>query len=588
MPNRRLIDPLVSLAFSIYTNKGIYALLLGSGLSNAAGIPTGWEIVSDLIRRIAKLENEDAAPDPIAWFTKKYSREPNYSELLDSLTRSPTERRQLISNYIEPTKETEGLRTPTPAHRAIAQLVAAGYIKVIITTNFDRLIEQALSECGIIPTVISSLDGLMGAVPLQHSACTVIKLHGDYLDTRIKNSSGELAGYDPAMDKLLDRIFDEFGLLVAGWSAEWDIALRAAIERCPNHRFGVYWAVRGEPSDEAQRLINHRKADLISIKHADQFFVDLREKVLSLEQINTQHPLSQKLAIATVKRYLVDNRFQITLADLVSAETERVVTAILSDEFSIAGPSYTKTDFLLRIDQFNSLCSVLYGILMTGCRWDSGTYNDYWLQSLCRLANVSTAGSGLVGWIKLRHYPALVALYVMGLTWIHRRKYSLIDLMLTKTTIKNSRMEETPIVLSLTWWSPFEGNGAQWLHKDNRYTPINDHLFSILRPLFMEMIPDETDFEETFDRFEYFQALLYVHAAENSNRTYHSPPPTGRFWWRNRDWDNARTVMKDVEAEVQKHGVNWPPLKEGLFDGTTENFNTAKKHVDLVLSKYQG
>jgi hypothetical protein len=47
------IDPLTQLAFSVYENKGVFALLLGSGLSRAASIPTGWEITLDLIRRVA-------------------------------------------------------------------------------------------------------------------------------------------------------------------------------------------------------------------------------------------------------------------------------------------------------------------------------------------------------------------------------------------------------------------------------------------------------------------------------------------------------------------------------------------------------
>src|SRR5437879_2506745 len=55
----RMIDPLVSLAFSVHSSKGAYALLLGSGVSRAAGIPTGWEVVLDLIRKVAKLEGED-------------------------------------------------------------------------------------------------------------------------------------------------------------------------------------------------------------------------------------------------------------------------------------------------------------------------------------------------------------------------------------------------------------------------------------------------------------------------------------------------------------------------------------------------
>jgi hypothetical protein len=40
----RMVDPLTSLAFSVGSGKDMYALLLGSGVSTVAGIPTGWDI----------------------------------------------------------------------------------------------------------------------------------------------------------------------------------------------------------------------------------------------------------------------------------------------------------------------------------------------------------------------------------------------------------------------------------------------------------------------------------------------------------------------------------------------------------------
>ena len=53
-----MIDPLVTLSFTIHTNPGLYALLLGSGISRPASIPTGWEIVLDLIEKLAVIEEE--------------------------------------------------------------------------------------------------------------------------------------------------------------------------------------------------------------------------------------------------------------------------------------------------------------------------------------------------------------------------------------------------------------------------------------------------------------------------------------------------------------------------------------------------
>ena len=73
---------------------------------------------------------------------------------------------------------------------------------------------------------------MTGALPLIHTKCCVFKVHGDYLDTRIRNSPAELQRYPQEFNQLLDRIFDEFGLIVCGWSAEWDSGLRDAILRC--------------------------------------------------------------------------------------------------------------------------------------------------------------------------------------------------------------------------------------------------------------------------------------------------------------------------------------------------------------------
>ena len=35
------------MAFNLHNSPGVYALLLGSGISRDAGVPTGWEIVKD-------------------------------------------------------------------------------------------------------------------------------------------------------------------------------------------------------------------------------------------------------------------------------------------------------------------------------------------------------------------------------------------------------------------------------------------------------------------------------------------------------------------------------------------------------------
>ena len=120
---------------------------------------------------------EVCEPDPEQWFLEKYGQAPDYSQLLDQLTRTPTERQQLLRPYIEANEQEreEGKKQSTAAHRAIAQMAAQGFVKVIVTTNFDRLIESALVEAGVVPTVISSEDQARGRAPAHSYAVLCVQ-----------------------------------------------------------------------------------------------------------------------------------------------------------------------------------------------------------------------------------------------------------------------------------------------------------------------------------------------------------------------------------------------------------------------------
>src|SRR5258707_5163375 len=98
-------DPLTQLSFAVYENKGVFAVLLGSGLSRAAEIPTGWEITLDLIRRVGLAQGAEPQTDWAAWYRTQTGEEPNYSILLEELASSPEERRSILHSYIEPTEE---------------------------------------------------------------------------------------------------------------------------------------------------------------------------------------------------------------------------------------------------------------------------------------------------------------------------------------------------------------------------------------------------------------------------------------------------------------------------------------------------
>ncbi len=279
-------EPLLKIALAVYSNPGVYALLLGSGVSKPAQIPLGGEIVLDLIQKVAKMLGEEPAPDPVTWYQNQFGDSPSYPTLMDKLARTPAERMALLRSYFEPTEDERerGIKIPTEAHRAIARLVKLNYIRMILTSNFDRLAEIAIQDEGIVPDVISSEDDLRGAMPYIHSKCYLVKLHGDYRDTRLRNTPAELAEYPQAINHLLDRILDEFGLIIVGWSGEGDAALKEAILRNPNRRFSTFWLSVGGLTDGARQIVQARGADVVPIQSADQFFTELLKKVELLRE----------------------------------------------------------------------------------------------------------------------------------------------------------------------------------------------------------------------------------------------------------------------------------------------------------------
>jgi SIR2-like domain len=407
-----MIDPMTTLAFSVYSSKGVYALLLGSGVSRSSGILTGWDIVQDLIRKVAAVEEEDCGENPAGWYETTYGKEPEYSDLLKTLAKTSAERGWLLRSYFEPSEKEreEGKKVPTAAHMSIARLVLGGYIRVIVTTNFDRLLEQAFEAEGVVPTVISSSDAVQGAAALVHAGCSVIKVHGDYLDTRLKNTREELAEYQAPMNRLLDQIFDEYGLIVCGWSADWDTALRAAIERCPNRRFTTFWSAYGEVKGAALGICQRQQAEVIAGKDADTFFGQLAEKVASVAEISAQHPVATPVAVATLKRYLVEDRYRIQLADFVLDEVRSAVSAISPHPGHLYKPGYddATVGFVMGCDvQFDRLLR----LLITGSFWGTRSQGKLWPQAVEHVARSVIPGSERPSKSGVAVYPALVAVH---------------------------------------------------------------------------------------------------------------------------------------------------------------------------------
>lgn len=543
-----MIDPFLNLAFSVFSSRGVYALLVGSGLSRASGVPTGWEILEDLIRKVAHLEGETPT-DLASWYRARHDAEPDYSQILAQLAASPAERLKLLQGYFEPTEDErrEGRKLPTAAHRAIAELVAKGYIRVIVTTNFDRLLEQALTDIGVQPSVIANADAATGAIPLVHSNCTLIKVHGDYLDPRFRNTEEELKSYEPAIDRLLDQVFDEYGLIVCGWSAEWDDALRAAIERCPSRRFTTFWTSRGKTSQRADRLIEHRGAVRLSIGSADAFFSDVKDRVLALETFGANDPLSPKVAVARVKRYLSDPQYAIALHDLVMTEVAAARERTSNAHFSAHNENPTSETTLARMKRYESALDLLLPELACMAYWADPKQNEVVVQAFRSVAEESDVSEGgMTVWISLRRYPSLLLLYGIGMAAIAHRNYSLLKSILDLKILKKNHAGEKRVGVLLHDQAVMQHDHQPLLLARKEHTPLSNYLFDHLKEPMRSYLPSDKEYERAFVWFEYLRGLASLdaqlsaeevqsYADDKDSDSFGYWIPVNRFGWINPD-----------------------------------------------------
>ncbi|WP_161625055.1 SIR2 family protein [Paramagnetospirillum caucaseum] len=526
---------------------------------------------------MAALAGGECEPSPQEWYCGAYGKDPDYSELLDALAKTPAERQQLLRTYWEPTDEEreEGAKAPTPAHRAIASMVSQGFIKVIITTNFDRLMETALSDIGVVPTVLSTPDQVHGTLPLIHTKCCVFKVHGDYLDTRIKNTPSELETYPHEFDAVLDRIFDDFGLIVCGWSADWDEALRKTLIRCPSRRFAMYWAARGEPSESARKLIDHRSAHVIPIRDADTFLTTLQAQVESLEQFARPHPLSTEAAVASLKRYLSEPKYRIQLFDLIDSEVGRIIDVIRGQRFPIqGGDNPDGKTFTARVRAYEAACGTLLAMGVVGGYWADATNSHIWKKALAALGNRTTE-AGYIAWIDLQRYPATLLTYSLGIGAVEGGNLEFLGELFGETISRESGKDHS-VAEKLPPFCLFQ-QGGQYPRllegMDRRHAPMNDWLQAVLRPIAGRIISDDQHFLISFDKLEMLLALSNGWHSGREGGRYWVPP--GAYGYRH---ENCARIVKEFEDSIVSFGDQSPLVRGRIFGASADE---CSRHLEM-------
>lgn len=565
-------DPRISLATSVHAAPGTYALLLGAGVSISAGIKTGWGIVQDLVGRAATAQQPadpdagaKAAEDPEAWWARHGDGEElGYSGLLDQVAPAPGARQAVLRSYFEPKPDEAGevaALTPGAAHRAIAQLVLRKSVRVILTTNFDRLTERALEEVGISPEIIHDPAQFDSATPLAHTRVTVIKLHGDWTDLHLRNTIDELATYPQAQQEFLERVLDEYGLIVCGWSADWDKALVGALKRTRSRRYPLFWSHLGPLGKNARDLIAKHTATTIAGVSADAFFEDLASRLQALDRM-TEPPLSRDMAVARLKRALPDPRRRIELHDLLAENLGRVIAAATPERYPVL---LRKASYEDSMRGYRADMDTVMHLVANGVYHDDGTHAGQWTQAIQRLTNLRR--SAPPEWNDeleyLRHYPALLAVWCAGVAAIlGSREQALHPLLMTPRWTPHFGTDRSPqpAVVYLSPSRLLAGNLINQFDGQNRRYPHSRLIREQAREPLAALEPDDEAYNAACSRLEFLATMLaFDHAiAPYDVATWHGEFLLGRGF---------NQLSEQISQEI---GPGWPLLEAGAFGGDAE------------------
>lgn len=583
-------EKITTLAFSMYSNKGAYALLCGAGISRSAGIKTGWHIEEDLIKRIAATQSITSASNWHDWYKSAYGKDASYSGLLEEVVNTPTERVNLMKAYFEPTKEEreDEVKTPTKAHKAIAKLVKAGYIKVIISPNFDRLFETALSEEGVPFQTVYHNDDLKKITPIVHGGVTIVKMNGDYLDCRFRNTSEELDSYEQEMETFLSRLFEDFGLITCGWSAAWDKGLIRLLSEAKQSRYSSYFTYVNECNKELADISGIKNGELLKVADADTFFHDLSEQVFALERYNVSSSLSKDVFLSRLKKYIPLKDKQIDLEELLEQECNRACR-IIQENADYSANFITQNLFnhfkkihLQSIDTLIDATKILI-------RWGKDSQLEYLYdiyRKLCLNTNTKYRNHSGTKWLHI--IAPSILMNVFGVACLKYKRYKpLIKLFQLRVHYGNFLEMDTSFNLAYLnfsnhWdndeWKRFTGSTSCYPH--------SGFYKMTLERFFTDSFETYEEFEDVFYTWEHLQSLLYDYYKCDPFRSESSFFLLGSFYMYNLRRDRClRGFHYDFFEEAKLLRDQWEPIKQGLFNGKFSEFEACYNEAEDYYPK---
>jgi hypothetical protein len=235
--------------------------MLGAGASIVAGLPSAGTLTWEFKRaiycnrqhvsptRFSDLNDPGFQATVQAFFDSqigfpKLGDDEEYSFYFERYLSDERDRRRFLDNRLQGVK-------PSFGHVCFAALHAISQARIAWTTNFDQLVERAMSLDMIAEHLpggltVAGLDCPEKAADAIHNERwpICVKMHGDFQYRKLMNTSTELKSQNEVIQKALLGTCNRFGLAVIGYSGRDHSVmdtLRSALEGSSPFPHGLYW-----------------------------------------------------------------------------------------------------------------------------------------------------------------------------------------------------------------------------------------------------------------------------------------------------------------------------------------------------------
>ncbi|MDP2719796.1 MAG: hypothetical protein Q8P44_08235, partial [Dehalococcoidia bacterium] len=258
-----------------------FLFILGSGASISSGIPGAAALADRWLKELYDLEGGSGQPIEVWAAGILHSTDFQmeniaefYPVIFESRFRNDPERGYAdLENVMSQAR-------PNVGYSVLAQILAKTRHKVLLTTNFDNLVEQSLFQYSDTFPLVCGHESLAGFARPKLRRPLVAKIHRDLL-LEPQNAPAQISQLDPKWRTVLGKLLKEYCPLVIGYGGN-DGSLMGFLENLlPGEiQTRLSWCYhRGsQPSKRIKDLVSKHDGRLIPILGFDEFMIQLNQK----------------------------------------------------------------------------------------------------------------------------------------------------------------------------------------------------------------------------------------------------------------------------------------------------------------------